>query len=221
MTIGKLVIFGTGDIAQIAAHYFERDGLADVVAFTVDDAFRTADEYEGLPLVSFEGVAEQFPPDDHRMFVALSYAQMNRLRARKCDEAKRAGYELASYISPDCTYRSQFPPGENAFIFEDNTIQPFVQIGANVTLWSGNHIGHHSTIADHNFVSSHVVISGHCTIESYSFLGVNATIAHGVTIAEGTLLGAGVVMAKNSEPNGVYVPPRPTKLDRSSDQIEM
>jgi len=221
MTIGKLIVFGTGDIAQIAAYYFESDGLADVVAFTVDDAYRTADEYEGRPLVSFENVAQRFPPDEHRMFIALSYAQMNRLRARKFDEAKRAGYELASYISPDCTYRSQFPPGENAFIFEDNTVQPFVRIGANVTLWSGNHIGHHSTIADHNFVSSHVVISGHCTIESYSFLGVNATIAHGVTIAEGTLLGAGVVMAKDSQPNGVYVPPRPTKLDKSSDQIEM
>ena len=34
----KAVIFGTGDIAQIAAYYFERDGLAEVVAFTVDAA---------------------------------------------------------------------------------------------------------------------------------------------------------------------------------------
>jgi sugar O-acyltransferase (sialic acid O-acetyltransferase NeuD family) len=221
MSLGKLVIFGTGDIAQIAAYYFERDGLADVVAFTVDDAYRTSDEYEGRPLVPFENLGARFAAEDHLMFVALSYAQMNRLRAQKVDEAKRAGYQLASYVSPDCTYRSQFPPGENAFIFEDNTIQPFVRIGANVTLWSGNHIGHHTTIANHNFVSSHVVISGHCTIEPYCFLGVNSTIAHGVTIAEGTLLGAGAVMAKDSEPNGVYVPPRSTKLDRSSDQIEM
>jgi sugar O-acyltransferase (sialic acid O-acetyltransferase NeuD family) len=221
MTIGKLVIFGTGDVAQIAAYYFERDGLGDVVAFTVDEAYRDTDEFEGRPLVDFGGLGGRFPPEDHRLFVALSYKQMNRLRARKVGEAKRAGYELASYVSPDCTYRSEFPPGENAFIFEDNTIQPFVRIGANVTMWSGNHIGHHSTIADHNFVSSHVVISGHCTIERYCFLGVNSTIAHGVTIAEGTLLGAGVVMAKNSEANGVYVPPRPTKLERTSDQIEL
>jgi acyl-[acyl carrier protein]--UDP-N-acetylglucosamine O-acyltransferase len=31
---------------------------------------------------------------------------------------------------------------ENCFILEDNTIQPHAQIGANVTLWSGNHVGH-------------------------------------------------------------------------------
>ena len=221
MTLEKLVIFGTGDIAQIAAYYFERDGMADVVGFTVDSEYRQADEYEGRPLVDFETVTERFPVDSHRMFVALSYAQMNRLRARKVEEAKSAGYRLASYVSPNCTYRSQFEPGENAFIFEDNTIQPFVRIGANVTLWSGNHIGHHSVIEDHNFVSSHVVISGHCTIDSFCFLGVNSTLAHGIHLAEGTLLGAGAVMTKDSSVNGVYAPARPTKLPRSSDQIEM
>src|SRR4051794_29485542 len=88
MPIDKLVIFGTGDIAQIAAYYFERDGLADVVAFTVDAAYRDADEYEGRPLVSFDEVAARYSPEDHKMFVALSYAQMNRLRARKVEEAK-------------------------------------------------------------------------------------------------------------------------------------
>ncbi len=35
----KAVIFGTGDIAQIAAFYFERDAVAEVVAFTVDRAY--------------------------------------------------------------------------------------------------------------------------------------------------------------------------------------
>lgn len=220
--MNDLVIFGTGDIAQIAAYYFERDGFANVVAFCVDEDYldgRT--EYDGRPLVAFETLAETHPPESHSMFLALSYAKMNRVREEKFHAAKRHGYQLMSYVSPDCTYRSQFPPGENAFIFEDNTIQPFVTIGDNVTLWSGNHIGHHSHIDSHNFVSSHVVISGHCTIESNCFLGVNSTIAHGVNLATGTLLGAGVVMSKDTEPDGVYVPPRPTKLDRTSDTIEL
>ena len=52
--------------------------------------------------------------------------------------------------------------GDNCFIFEDNTVQPFVTLGNNLVLWSGNHIGHHSTLRDHCFISSHVVISGFC-----------------------------------------------------------
>ena len=78
------------------------------------------------------------------MFVALSYAKMNGVRAEKYAAMKAAGYRLASYVSSRCSYLAQTPPGDNCFILEDNTIQPFVTIGNNVTLWSGNHIGHDS-----------------------------------------------------------------------------
>ena len=217
----KLIIFGTGDIAQIASYYFEIDSEYTVVAFTVDEEYCTSDSYESKPLVPFNQIIELYPPREYEMFIALSYAQMNKLRALKYSEAKIKGYSIASYISSKCTYLSQYKPGENAFIFEDNTIQPFVKIGDNVTLWSGNHIGHHSVIDSHNFVSSHVVISGHCTINSFCFLGVNSTLGHNVTLAKGTLLGAGVVISKSTEEHGVYVSPRPTKLEKSSDQIKL
>ena len=140
---------------------------------------------------------------------------------QKYNEAKAKGYELVSYISSKCTYLSQFEAGDNCFIFEDNTIQPFVKIGSNVTIWSGNHIGHHSVIENHNFISSHVVISGHCHIKSYTFLGVNSTIGHKVVIEEGTLLGAGVVTTKNTEVNGVYVPQKSILIDKKSNEINM
>src|SRR5262249_38018911 len=148
-------------------------------------------QFEGKPLVAFEDVEQRFPVDAHVMFVALSYSGMNRNRERKYAAAKAKGYSLISYISPRCTYVSQFQPGENCFIFEDNTIQPYVKIGDNVTFWSGNHIGHHSTIESHNFVSSHVVVSGRCHIEPYCFLGVNSALGHNVRLATGTLVGAG------------------------------
>ena len=218
----KAVVFGTGDIAQIAAYYFERDAIAEVVAFTVDRAFMPdPPEFEARSVVAFEDLETSHPAAEYALFIALSYTKMNRLREQKYNAAISRGYRLLTYISPQCTYRSQFPPGQNCFIFEDNTIQPFVRIGNDVTLWSGNHIGHHSSIDDHVFVSSHVVISGHCTVGSHSFLGVNSTVAHGVRIAEGTLLGAGAVLAKDSLPNAVYVPPRTIKLEKSSDQIEL
>ena len=218
----KAVVFGTGDIAQIAAYYFERDSIADVVAFTVDRAFMpNPAEFEDRPVVAFEDLATSHPPTEFALFIALSYTSMNRLREAKYVAADALGYRLLSYVSPQCTYRSQFPPGKNCFIFEDNTVQPFVRIGNNVTLWSGNHIGHHSSIADHVFISSHVVISGHCSVGSHSFLGVNSTVAHGVNVADGTLLGAGAVLVKDSAVNGVYVPPRSIQLEKTSDQIEI
>ena len=217
----KLVLFGTGDIAQLANYYFAKHTDYEVCAFTVDGAYVQEPTFEGLPVVAFEEINDRFGPNDCDMHIAVSYAQMNRVRQAKYEQAKSKGYTLATYISPKCSYMSQFDPGDNCFIYEDNTVQPFVRIGNNVILWSGNHIGHHSVIEDHNFISSHVVVSGHCHIESNCFLGVNSTLAHNVRIARGTLLGAGAIIAKDTEENGVYVPPRSVKLDKSSEDIKL
>lgn len=217
----NLIIFGTGDIASIARFYFERDTEMKVVAFCLDKQYIEGEGFEGLPVKAFETIDSEYSPIDHRMFVALSYTEMNALRERKFNEAKEKGYSLVSYVSPYCSYMSQFECGDNCMIFEDNTIQPFVRIGNNVILWSGNHIGHHSVISDHNFISSHVVISGHCRIHSNCFIGVNATIGHKVSVEKETLIGAGAVIVKNTEQKGVYVGPRSVKLDKTSDQFKL
>ncbi len=221
MKLKKVIVFGTGDIAQLAKYYFDIDSSYEVVAFTVDRDFCIQSTFENLPLIPFDEISNQYSPKDFEMFIALSYAQMNNLRQTKFLAAKKMGYKIASYISSKCSYLSQFPPGENAFILEDNTVQPYVKIADNVTLWSGNHIGHHSTIQSHNFISSHVVISGHCTIESNCFLGVNATIGHQVTITKGTLLGAGSVITKSTEEDSIYVPSKTIMLDKKSYDVKI
>lgn len=219
--MAKIVIFGAGDIARLAHFYFTTDSEHEVVAFTVDGAYRQEDTFRDLPLVDFETLPERYPPGEYKLFVALSYAKMNRVRAEKYHAAKALGYELVSYVSSRCTNLAQTPVGDNCFILEDNTIQPFVTIGSNVTLWSGNHIGHDSTIADHVFIASHVVVSGHVHIGSYVFIGVNATLRNSITVADGTLIGAGAVIMKNTKEKGVYLPQRAELFSKTSDEVEL
>ncbi|VFR48066.1 Acyltransferase [plant metagenome] len=199
-----LIIFGAGDIAELAHYYFSTDSEREVVAFTVDREYLSADTWQGLPVVAFDEVADRFPPDSHDMFVALSYTKLNRLRREKVDAARALGYRLATYVSSRCTYLAPQQPGENSFILEDNTIQPFVSIGENVTLWSGNHIGHHSVIGNDVFIASHVVVSGGVGIGDGCFIGVNATLRDHIAIGPRCVIGAGVVMLADAEAEGVY-----------------
>jgi len=217
----KLVIFGTGDIGRLAHFYFSRDAGREVAGFTVDAGHRQAETFLGLPCVDFADASRRFAPAEHDMFVALSYRRMNHLRAERCQAAKEMGFALASYVSSRCTFLSQSPPGENCFILEDNTVQPFVTIGNDVTLWSGNHIGHDSVIEDHCFISSHVVVSGHVTIRPYCFIGVNATLGHSIVVAAETLIGAGAVVTHDTVEKGVYVPARSEQRRITSDQVDL
>jgi sugar O-acyltransferase (sialic acid O-acetyltransferase NeuD family) len=201
----SLVIFGSGDIGQLAHYYFSTDSDYDVVAFTLDAQYITQDEFCGLPVVPFDLVAEMYPPETHDFFVALSYSKLNRLRIEKYLAAKDRGYQMASYISSYATVLNAGKIGENCFILEDNTIQPFVTIGNNVTLWSGNHIGHHSTIHDHCFIASHVVVSGGVEIGEACFIGVNATLRNHIKIEDNCVIGAGTLLLSTADADGVYI----------------
>ena len=219
--MAKLVIFGAGDIARLAHYYFTRDSEHEVVAFTVDQKYRHADTFLDLPLLPFEEVAKTYAPAEYGMFVALSYARMNKLREEKYRQAKANGYELVSYVSSRCSFLTDNPVGDNCFILEDNTIQPFVKLGNNVTLWSGNHIGHDAIIEDHCFLASHIVVSGYVRIRNNCFIGVNATLRNSITIAPETLIGAGAVIMKDTVEKGVYLPQRAELFSKKSDEIEL
>lgn len=201
----SLVIFGVGDVAQLAHHYFSKQSDYEVVAFTVDTAYLPEGPFCGLPVVPFETLAEQHPPRGCSLFIALGYAGLNQLRRDKYLAGKALGYAMASFISPHATVLTEGRIGDNCFIFEDNTLQPFVTIGNNVTLWSGNHIGHHSVIHDHCFIASHVVVSGGVEIGEQCFIGVNATLRDHIRIGTRCVIGAGTLLLNDAEPEGVYI----------------
>ena len=218
--MAQLLIFGAGDVARLANFYFRTDSRHEVAAFVVDAPFKNAETFDNLPLVSFDEALQRYPPAEYAAFVAIGYAKMNRVRKDKYDQMRAAGYTLVSYISSRCTYLTT-PPGDNCFILEDNTVQPFVTVGNDVTLWSGNHIGHDSIIEDHCFITSHVVVSGHVRIGTGSFLGVNATLRNAITIAPESLIVAGAVITKNTTPKGVYYPERAKRAPKLSGEIEL
>lgn len=201
----KLIIVGGSAFAEVAHEYFDADSEYEVIAFSVEQTHLKCHEMRGLPVVPFELLGSHFNPDTHEVYVAVVYTQLNRLRTRLAQAAKLKGFRLASYTSSRAFIWRNAEIGEHCFIFEDNTVQPFVQIGENVVLWSGNHIGHHSKIGNNCFISSHVVISGFCDVGENCFIGVNATIANNINIGSNNWIGPSSTIMKNTEPGALLV----------------
>lgn len=217
--MAKVVVFGVGQWAELAHFYLTHDSPHEVVGFTLDADYIESREYKGLPVVAYEEVEQHYSPSESKMFIPMSFKRMNHVRADKYYDAKKRGYELISYVSSRATTFPGFECGDNCFIFEDNTIQPFVKIGNNVVLWSGNHIGHHTIIKDHVMITSHVVISGSCVIEPFCFFGVNATVRDETVVARETLVGMGVTILKDTKEFEVYKAAGTPPADFRSDQI--
>jgi sugar O-acyltransferase (sialic acid O-acetyltransferase NeuD family) len=202
-----MVIWGAGKIADEAYFYFTNDSSHEVVAFTVDQEFMQGTEKLGLPVVPFEELRHRYPPEDFKMFVAVGYQDLNRFRARKYQECKTMGYELVSYVSSKASNFGNVAVGDNCFVLEFAVIQPCAEIGNDVFLWSGNHVGHHAKIEDHCYVAGNVVISGNTRVEPFCFLGVSATLGHEITVGRESFIGAGSLITKNVPPHSVYIVP--------------
>lgn len=217
--MAKIIIFGTQDFAELAHFYLENDSEYEVVAFSVNEEYLPKDKlFKGLPVVAFEKVEKIYSPSEYSFFAPMSPTRMNRVREGIYNSVKEKGYKLISYISSKATLFDNVI-GDNCFILENNTIQPFTSIGNNVILWSGNHIGHHSVIKDHVMFTSHVVLSGHCVVEKYCTLGVNATIRDGITLTEGTFVAMAASIIKNTEEWGLYKGNPAVKSEKSTKEL--
>jgi sugar O-acyltransferase (sialic acid O-acetyltransferase NeuD family) len=164
-------------------------------------------------------VEELYPPQTFEMFVAVGTRQLNKVRAEVYRAAKGKGYRLATYLSSKAVYFGEVHHGDNCFILEGAVIQPFVEIGSNVVVWSGSHIGHDAVIEDHCFLAPHAVLCGFVRVGEYSFIGANACLKHGVAIAPGCLIGASAVILNDTKPGTAHIVKGTQAFALSADQV--
>jgi sugar O-acyltransferase (sialic acid O-acetyltransferase NeuD family) len=217
--MARIVIFGCGVGADTAYRYISRDTTHEVCAFTVDRAYLTTRTFHERPVVEYETVVDEFPPDQYQMFVALGFQDMNGLRAAKYLDAKGKGYRFISYVHSGHTWLEPVTIGENCFILDGQAINLDVTIGNNVTIWSANHLGDRSVIGDHVWISSHVTLAGDVRVGDFCFLGVNACVSNRVTLASRTFVGANVLIAKDTAEGSVFVAPAGRQLPIRSDKF--
>ncbi len=68
----SLIIFGAGEIAQLAHYYFSKDTNYKVVAFTVDAGYLKETLFCEFPVVAFDELQKLYPKEEYEVFVALS-----------------------------------------------------------------------------------------------------------------------------------------------------
>lgn len=195
----KIIIVGDSIFAQVAYEYFSHDSEYEVVAFSVEEKYLKRETMFDLPVVAFESLPEKFSPADHAVFAAVVFTEANRLRARLFRQAKKAGYEIASYISSRAFVAPSAAVGEHCFICEDTVIQSFAKVEDNVVLWSNNQIGYGAIVRSGCFTLPNTVISNEAEIGENCVLWANVSVLDGVKVAAETVVEAGTLVSKNIE----------------------
>ncbi len=200
----NLIIYGDSSYAQMIAHYFQTDSHYEVVAYCVDEAYRSHDEIEGLPVIALEEIEKHFSPKEHHIFAAIGYKSV-RTHKTLYEKIAKCSYPVASYISSQAIVDSTSTVGENCLILPAVILEPYTKIEANCYINSAAIVCHHSHIKAHSILAAGALIGGHSTVGESSLIGFSATVAELLELGDETLLGAGSLLLENAQAHTMYV----------------
>lgn len=209
----KLIIVGAGEFAQLAYEYFEYDSEYTVEAFCVEDEYYSIAVYEGLPVHKLSELENLYPPSSYEVFVAITYIHLNKERERICRQLKKRKYHLASFISSTTFRGKNLKIGENVFVFDNCSLQHYVEIGDGTVIWNGSVIAHRSKIGNYTWIAPSSAIPGLCKVGSNCFIGCNATLVDSISIADEVVIGAGTVVTSDCKHSSMLVGNPAIELD--------
>jgi sugar O-acyltransferase (sialic acid O-acetyltransferase NeuD family) len=198
-----VIVFGNQDSASTTHYYLTVDSPYQVAAFTVDQDRITNSQHENLPVVPFERIQEEFPPDQFDFIFPAGFQisnpyNTNVFRRSRYELIKSMGYKFINYISSRALIAENVHIGDNVLIYEGTIVQPFVKIGSNNIIRSGVNLGHHCQVHNHCFISAEVTVGSRTVISDQTFIGLNTTVLNSITIAPGSFIGSSTLINRDT-----------------------
>tara|TARA_B100000965_G_C19577744_1_gene752090 strand:- start:398 stop:1051 length:654 start_codon:yes stop_codon:yes gene_type:complete len=190
-----LIIFGNSIFAEVAIYYFSNFSKYKVCYVSCEKKYKKNFFDNNIEQITLEEALKK-NKKKYQIFIAIGYSKMNTIRQKFYSKFKLKGFKMANFIHPSSSVLSK-KIGDNNFIMDNVSINPFTAIGNNNIFWSGNIIGHHCNIGNSNFFSGNSTISGSCKIKDNNFFGVNTSTKDGITVGKKCFIDANQHISKN------------------------
>jgi sugar O-acyltransferase (sialic acid O-acetyltransferase NeuD family) len=213
----NIILFGAGKQAELTWYLLKNDTPHNVVAFCVEEPYLNPEKPTlfHLPVLGITEVLNRFPADQYAFHIAIGE---NKARENMYTLLKSKGYSFINYISSKAKVWPDLVVGENVFIGQASSIQPFVTIGNN-SIILGSLIGHHTVIGNHALLSC-VSTGGSVTIGDHTFVGLNCAIREHVKIGQNNIIGSGCIITKDTDDDSVYTHEGTLKRGISSTRLK-
>lgn len=200
----NIIIVGLSSTSRLAYSFIQSHQLFNVVGFAVNEQFRSADSFCGLPVYDLDRLNEDVKCGEFEVFVALLWNHLNAERRKVYEYCKSKGYKLANLISPLAVVRSEIT-GDNIWIHDHVVIQNDTIMGSNIAIMQGSLIGANSDVASHCFFGAHSILAGKCSIGEQSFVGLHATVFDDTKIGKKCIIGACTAVKRNMPDYSKYI----------------
>lgn len=203
----RLIVVGTGMLAEQAQYYLGDLGGRSIDAFVLDPQYVCEDSFLGRPVLTLGEAQRRFAPATHEAFIAIGL-MATAARKRWYDTLCGSGYALASYVHPSAVVATNVAVQPGTMIQELVAVSPFARLGANVVLCVQAAVSHHTRVGDHSFFAPAARVAGAADIGERCFLGIGAIVRDRIRLGDGCVIGAGAVVMKDCPADSLVPGPR-------------
>ncbi len=190
----KLAIFGNSLMAELVHFYFNKFTDYKTSFFVTERKFLKEKKIKSVNVISLDNFLK-LNKDEFTVFIAIGYSSLNKKREEFYHFFKKKNFKLTNFIHPLASaYHNKI--GDNNFIMDNVSINPYTKIGSNNIFWSNSIIGHHNIVGNNNFFSGNSTISGNCKIKNNCFFGVNSSTKDNIDIGNFCFIDANQYVAK-------------------------
>lgn len=185
----RIFLFGTSEYSEYIYYTIKKEGIIDILGFTVNKTHYKEKFFNGLPVFVFEELFNEFDMNECGILLTIGYTKMNAFRKKVYDECKALNYKIATFISARSLCDSD-SVGEGSIVMPMSYIPPLTKIGVCNVINVATIIGHTSEVGDFNWFSGNCVMGGDVKVGSYCFFGMNSLLKNNINVKSCTMLGA-------------------------------
>lgn len=208
----RVVIWGVGGHALVAADIFRDSGAYSVEGFLIGESFlKYASPLLDKPILGGRAKAlELLRSGVTHAFVGIGD---NAVRQQCAKELEAMGFEMVQAVHPRSIISTQARIGRGAFIGAGAVINAGSVIGEQAIVNTGAIVDHECEVGAGVHISPGARLAGRVRVGQGTWIGIGATIIDEIEIGARCVIGAGAAVVKNI-PDGVVAYGVPAKVKR-------
>jgi sugar O-acyltransferase (sialic acid O-acetyltransferase NeuD family) len=188
--MNKIVLIGGGGHCKSVIDVIEQEGLFEIAGI-VDKSELLGSAVLGYPIIGNDDDLATLAKRYKYALITVGQIKSSLLRVRLFNLATKAGFTLASIVSPNAYVSKYASIGNGVVIMHHAIVNAKASVGNNCIINSKALIEHDCQIFEHCHISTNATINGGVTVESGSFVGSGVITKELITIGKNNFIKAG------------------------------
>ena len=188
--MNEIILIGGGGHCKSVIDVIEQEGRFKIVGI-VDKPDLLGSSVLGYSVIGSDLDLDSLAKRYQYTLITVGQIKSPLLRVKLFDLATKAGFTIASIISPNAYVSKHASIGNGVIIMHNAIVNVKASIGDNCIINSKALIEHDCQIFEHCHISTNATINGGVTVESGCFIGSGAITKGLITISKNSFVRAG------------------------------